>query len=83
MYYTKICIGFNSLYSFSISSSQVLDDEGTWWKMRCGNTYGYASKYYFVHKEYDEDYKKEPWYFGDMSREEAVRLLEDTANPDG
>ena len=51
--------------------------------MKCGNTTGYAAKYYFVHKEYDEDYKKEPWFFGDMSREEAEHLLGDNANPDG
>merc|ERR1711953_1226082 len=62
---------------------ELLEDEGTWWKMKCGNTTGYAAKYYFVHKEYDEDYKKEPWFFGDMSREEAEHLLGDNANPDG
>jgi len=62
---------------------ECLADEGAWWKMKCGNTTGYAAKYYFVHKDFDEDYKKEPWYFGDMPREEAVHLLGDNANPDG
>ena len=51
--------------------------------MKCGNTTGYAAKYYFVHKDFDEDYKKEPWFFGDMTREEADHLLGDNANPDG
>ena len=51
--------------------------------MKYGNTYGYASKYYFVHKDYNEDYKKEPWYFGDMTREEAEHWLGDNANPNG
>ena len=51
--------------------------------MQCGNTTGYAAKYYFVHKDFDEDYKKEPWFFGDMNREEAEHLLGDNANPDG
>jgi len=62
---------------------ECLEDEGTWWKMKCGNTTGYAAKYYFIHKDFDEDYKKEPWYFGDMTREEAEHLLGDNANPDG
>ena len=44
---------------------------------------GYAAKYHFVHKDYDEDYKKEPWYFGDMTREEAEHWLGDNANPNG
>ena len=69
---------------------QVLEDEGLWWKVRVtnekkksGNREGYASKYYFVHKNHEKDHEKEPWYFGEMTRLEAEDLLGDNANPDG
>ena len=53
--------------------------------MKCKDKEGFAAKYYFVEKDYGQEcpYKKEPWYFGDMSREEAEHLLGDNANPDG
>ena len=51
--------------------------------MRCGSVAGYANKNYFIHKEGRKDFYKEPWYFGQMTREVAERLLGDTANPDG
>ena len=30
-----------------------------------------------------KDYEKEPWYFGEMSREDAENFLENRANSDG
>ena len=44
---------------------------------------GYAAKYHFVHKDCDEDYKKKPWYFGDMTRKEAQHWLGYNTNQDG
>ena len=65
--------------------AQLLEaDEGSlWWRLQCGNQIGFAAKYYFVHKDNTVDYKKEPWYFGEMSREEAEHLLGDNANSEG
>ena len=51
--------------------------------MQCGSQTGYAAKYFFVHKDIKDDFKKEPWYFGEMSREAAEFLLGDNANPEG
>ena len=51
--------------------------------MKSGRKEGFASKHYFVHKEAKKEYERKPWYFGDMTREDAERLLGDTANPDG
>ena len=44
---------------------------------------GYASKYYFAKRGSLKDYEEEPWYFGEMSREEAEHLLRHRANSDG
>ena len=85
------------MYLIVIYPVQVLEDEGIWWKVRVhnektksglqhnqlNNDGGYAAKYYFVHKNHEKDHEKEPWYFGDMTREEAEHLLGDNANPDG
>ena len=86
------------MYLIVIYPVQVLEDEGIWWKVRVNNnentksgsqynqlnnSEGYAAKYYFVHKNHEKDHEKEPWYFGDMTREEAEYLLGDNANPDG
>ena len=63
---------------------QVLTpDDLKWWKVKCGHKEGFAAKYYFAPKAADKEYEKEPWYFGDMTREEAEDLLADPANPDG
>ena len=44
---------------------------------------GYASKYYFAKRGSLKDYEEEPWYFVEMSREEAEHLLNHRANSDG
>ena len=68
------------------SPVQVVAANPKWWLVKAGAQQvckGYAAKYYFADKDESEEYKKEPWYFGDMERQEAVELLGDTANPDG
>merc|ERR1711990_1415819 len=51
--------------------------------MQCGNTTGYAAKYYFVHKDFDEDYKKEPWFFGDNANPDGSFLVRHTTRQGG
>ena len=51
--------------------------------MKSGRKEGFASKHYFVHKDARKEYERKPWYFGDMTREDAERLLGHTANNDG
>ena len=40
---------------------------------------GYAAKCNFI----PNDWKIEPWFFGEMTREETEHLLGSSANPDG
>ena len=75
--YTKRKANFKH-YSF-----QCLEKHGHWWKMQQGSKVGYAAKYNFVCKDAAEEHEKELWYFGDLSREEAEGLLEDSSNPQG
>jgi len=65
------------------SRVQLLEENPKWWKVKSGRKEGFASKHYFVHREAKKEYERKPWYFGDMTREDAERLLGDTANPDG
>jgi len=65
------------------SKVEVLEQNPKWWKVQCGRKIGFASKHYFVHKDAKKEFERKPWYFGDMTREDAERLLGDTANPDG
>ena len=74
----KNCIKF--LICFFL---QVIEENPKWWKVECGKYEGFASKHYFVHKDTKDPWERKPWYFGDMTREDAERLLGDTANPDG
>ena len=62
---------------------QVLEENPTWWKVKCGTVEGFASKYFFAKRDALNDHEKEPWYFGDICREDAERFLKDPANPDG
>ena len=62
---------------------QLLEENARWWKVKCGRKEGFASKHYFVHRDPKEEYMRQPWYFGDMAREDAERLLGDRANLDG
>ena len=62
---------------------QVLEANPTWWKVKCGAVEGYASKYFFAKRDAATEKEKEPWYFGDICREDAERFLKDPANPDG
>ena len=62
---------------------QLLDENPKWWKVKSGRREGFASKHYFVHKDARKEYERKPWYFGDMTREDAERLLGHTANNDG
>ena len=61
----------------------MIEENPKWWKVECGKYEGFASKHYFVHKDTKDPWERKPWYFGDMTREDAERLLGDTANPDG
>ena len=63
--------------------NQVLREKHKWWKVKFGEAEGYASKYFFAKRGALKDYEKEPWYFGEMSREEAEHLLKPRANSDG
>eukprot|EP00092_Neocalanus_flemingeri_P012532 GFUD01013507.1.p1 GENE.GFUD01013507.1~~GFUD01013507.1.p1 ORF type:complete len:510 (+),score=126.88 GFUD01013507.1:2-1531(+) len=60
----------------------VLSANGKWWKVSNDGVSGYASKYYFA-KAGSNGHSKEPWYFGDMSREDCQELLDHKANPEG
>ena len=51
--------------------------------MKSGKGEGYAAKYNFVKRHYNYEYEKEPWYFGDMTREDAEDFLRNRANSDG
>merc|ERR1711962_316279 len=62
---------------------KVIEENPKWWKVECGKYKGFASKHYFVHKDTKDPWERKPWYFGDMTREDAESLLGDTANPDG
>ena len=62
---------------------QLVDENPKWWKVKSGRKEGFASKHYFVHKDARKEYERKPWYFGDMTREDAERLLGHTANNDG
>ena len=61
----------------------MLEENPTWWKVKCGTVEGFASKYFFAKRDALNDHEKEPWYFGDICREDAERFLKDPANPDG
>ena len=60
-----------------------MEQNQIWWKVRCGKNEGFAAKYYFARRDAPNDYEQEPWFFGTMTRQTAVRLLRDPANPDG
>lgn len=62
---------------------QLLEENPKWWKVKSGRKEGFASKHYFAHKDAKKEHERKSWYFGDMTREDAERLLGDTANPDG
>ena len=51
--------------------------------MKFGRDEGFAAKFNFVRSDAMNDYEKEPWYFGEMSREDAENFLENRANSDG
>ena len=51
--------------------------------MKQGKKVGYAARYNFVCKDAAEEHEKELWYFGDLSREDAEGLLEESSNPQG
>merc|ERR1719499_2402754 len=61
---------------------RVLEDEGKWWKIQKEDIIGYASRYYFAMYG-SHGYLKEPWYFGNLSREDCHELLGHKANPEG
>jgi len=65
------------------SRVELVDENPKWWKVKSGRKEGFASKHYFVHKDARKEYERKPWYFGDMTREDAERLLGHTANNDG
>ena len=60
----------------------VLDTTGKWWKVIKDGVTGYASKYYFAQAG-STGHSKEPWFFGEMSREDCHELLDHKANPEG
>ena len=51
--------------------------------MKHGDSVGFAARYQFVPKDAEKRHAGEPWYFGDMTREEAESLLSASINPDG
>ena len=61
-------------------------DEGLWWKVRVRDDpqrKGFAAKYHFNSNDRGGRSKMEPWYFGEMTREETEHLLGNNANSDG
>ena len=48
-----------------------------------GNKSGYAARYNFASKDATEEHERKPWYFGDVTREEAESLLSSQSNQDG
>ena len=62
---------------------KVIETDSIWWEVEVGKKSGYAAKYYFAEMGASEDHVYEPWYFGEMTREEAEQLLGNNANPDG
>merc|ERR1711892_1580287 len=60
----------------------VFEKQGQWWKVAKDDVTGYASRYYFS-KSGSGGHLKEPWHFGEMSREDCNELLDHKANPEG
>ena len=54
-----------------------------WWEVKSGSFIGFAAGYYFAKKDAENDYEREPWFFGDVSRVDIEDMLSQTANPDG
>jgi len=61
----------------------IKNQEQKWWQVKSGSFTGYAAKFYFVPANTKNDWEKQPWYFGDVSRDESEAMLKDMANPDG
>ena len=65
---------------------KVQSDEGLWWNVRVRDDpqcKGFAAKYHFDFNDRGDRSKMEPWYFGEMTREETEHLLGNNANSDG
>jgi len=61
----------------------VLDNSTKWWQVKKGNFTGFAAEYYFARNDVEHDYEKEPWFFGEVSRNDSTDLLNQDANPEG
>jgi len=61
----------------------VLNNTTKWWQVKKGNFIGFASGYYFAKNDAENDYEKEPWFFGEVSRADTNAMLSQTANPEG
>ena len=60
----------------------LIETNGKWSKVTKDDITGYASKYYFAPLG-SKGHTKEPWFFGEMSREDCHELLDHKANPEG
>ena len=72
--------------NFTVSAGDAvhfLEEENTWWKVKKNNKSGYASRYYFAPKQTVMPHEKEPWYFGNITRNETNVMLRHELNPDG
>ena len=61
----------------------VLNNTTKWWQVKKGNFTGFAAGYYFARNDAENDYEKEPWFFGEVSRADINDMLSQTANPEG
>ena len=53
----------------------VLKNSTKWWQVQKGNFKGFAAAYYFARNAAENDYEKEPWFFGEISRKDINNKL--------
>eukprot|EP00092_Neocalanus_flemingeri_P021490 GFUD01023304.1.p1 GENE.GFUD01023304.1~~GFUD01023304.1.p1 ORF type:complete len:528 (+),score=118.54 GFUD01023304.1:41-1585(+) len=61
----------------------VLSNATKWWQVKKGSYTGFAARYYFARRDAENDYEKEPWFFGEVSRPETIDMLSQISNPEG
>ena len=60
-------------------SKKIKDNHNVYWKFEtkqcCGGYSGFASKFYFYRKYFENPDEQEPWYFGEITKMESkVRI---------